>query len=336
MRAVVLGASGRVEVVSDWAEPPPPGPEEVTVAVRAVGLCGSDLAVVDGKVPTPTRPWVLGHEGGGRITDLGSDVTGRSIGQRVVIEPNYPCGRCDFCLRGRTSACERRRAVGINVPGLLAEHVVVPAHHTWPVPDDTDDALLACIEPLAVARAAVARSGIEAGQDALVVGAGSQGLLLCQALLAHGARPRVVEPHEGRRELAERLGAMPHDGHEQLPFVFNTADAEPAWDTALAATASDGIMVMVGMSDQPVALSTRHLVRRQLTIRGSLIYDHPGGFPDTIGAVTRGEIRPTETLQKGFHPDDAADAFDQARQVPGKSWIRMAEWQHLPTPEDPA
>nr|MDT0664359.1 alcohol dehydrogenase catalytic domain-containing protein [Micromonospora sp. DSM 115978] len=215
-----------VEVVDDWPEPQA-GVGEVVVAMRALGLCGSDLSVYDGHLSLPSTPWVMGHEGGGEIVAVGDGVTDRQVGQRVVVEPNYCCLTCRACRAGLTSECPNRRIVGINVPGLFAERVAVPARFTWPVPASVPDEALACVEPFAVAQAGLRRAGIGlrgaaaavgssdvptgAGAGAevacLVVGAGSQGLLMCQALLAVGVRPHVVEPHEGRRALAQQIGA---------------------------------------------------------------------------------------------------------------------------------
>ena len=208
MRAIVLTGPRRTEVVDTWAEPEP-GPGEVVVEMTAVGLCGSDLAVHDGTRPTPALPWVPGHEGGGRIVAVGPDVRDRRVGQLVAVEPNYCCFSCPPCARGMTSGCENRLSPGITVPGLLAERVAVPARFAWPLPEPVEAGVLACIEPLAVARSAVRRSGVRPGADCLVVGAGSQGLLTCLSLVEAGARAYVTDPHADRVAVAERIGARP-------------------------------------------------------------------------------------------------------------------------------
>ncbi|WP_199434625.1 zinc-dependent alcohol dehydrogenase [Qaidamihabitans albus] len=327
MRAIVLTGPRRVEVVGDLPEPDP-RPGEVVVAMRAVGLCGSDLGVYEGHRATPELPWVMGHEGGGEIVAVGAGVTDRRAGQRVVVEPNYCCFDCPACRAGATSACPRRWIVGMNVPGLLAERVAVPSRFTWPVAQAVSDETLACVEPLAVARAAVRRSGIGPDGECLVVGAGSQGLLVCQSLLAIGARPYVTEPHEGRLALAERIGAKAVDPRDAGDFaaVFDTAGIAQTWETSLRAVAPAGVIVLIGMSDERVHTSTMELTRRQLVLRGSLIYDHPGDFAGTVEAVEAGEIQPARTLRPATPPEQAGEAFARARSVPGKSWIDLARW----------
>ena len=328
VRAVVLTAPRAVEVVHDWPEPQP-GPHEVVVAMRGVGLCGSDLGVYQGERATPSLPWVMGHEGGGVVVAVGAAVGDRKVGQRVVVEPNYPCLACAHCRQGRTSSCPTRRVVGMNDPGLLAERVAVPARFTWPVPETCSDLTVACIEPLAVARSAVRRSGVTAGDSCLVVGAGSQGLLVCLALRAVGVRPHVVEPHEGRRALAADLGATVADPRATSGFayVFETAGVPAAWETALSAVAPTGRLVLIGIGHEAVAVPIADLVRRQLSLQGMLIYDHPHDFAGTVAAVARGEVEPGRVVAAVHEPADAAAAFAEAPSVAGKSWIDLRIWQ---------
>jgi threonine dehydrogenase-like Zn-dependent dehydrogenase len=324
MRAVVLSAPGRVELVSDWPEPVP-GPRDVIVAIRGVGLCGSDLSVYDGTRPVPTMPWVMGHEGGGDIVAVGNQVRDREIGQRVVIEPNYPCLVCRHCVSGQTSACGSRGIVGMNMPGLLAERVAVPAMFTWPVHAHAAGELLASVEPLAVARSAVRDSGIGKGDRCLVVGTGSQGLLVCLSLLAVGAEPEVIDPHHGRVELAVELGAQRAGDDNDYPFVFETAGAPAAVRTAVDRAAPAATIVLIGLDPARLPLSESEMVQRQFTLRGKLIYNHPRDFADTLAALEDG-ILPASVLRAGFAPADASVAFARARSFVGKTWIDLSQW----------
>lgn len=325
MKAIVYTGPGQVRLVDDWPEPVC-GPDEVVVQMRAVGLCGSDLSVYDGHRDLPQLPWVMGHEGGGEIIEVGDAGTERTVGQRVVVEPNLSCLECPACLSGTTSDCGKRRILGMNSPGVLAERVVVPAAFALPVPQNWSDQVLACFEPLAVARAAVRRSRVQPGTRCLVVGAGSQGLFVCLSLLAVGAEPYVIEPHEGRLDLAERLGAKRADlAGASYPAVFETAGAPAAFGTALRSVASTGTVTLIGLSHEPVQLSTADVVRRGLTLIGSIIYDHPQDFVETREAVAAG-LRPERAVHEGIEPARAAEAFAEARSAPGKSWIDLTRW----------
>ncbi|EXG82294.1 zinc-dependent alcohol dehydrogenase [Cryptosporangium arvum] len=329
MRAVVLAEPGRVEVRDDLPEPTP-GPDDVVVLVRAVGLCGSDLSVVAGHRAVPEFPWVLGHEALGEVVAIGADVVDRAIGQRVVIEPNYPCGRCEPCRNGTTAGCVRRRIVGITEPGVLAERITVPAAFAWPVPDRTgpaggirdDDAL--CAEPLAVALTAVDRLGIAPGTRCLVIGAGAQGQLVSLALRARGAVPVVTDVNTERANLAVELGAEPFlRNDERFAAVVEASGAPSALPEAISRTAHDGSIALIGQSEQTSPIRTFDLVQKRLTIHGCLIYDHPGGFAATLDLLRTHDVRPGRILRHRFSFDDAATAFRTAGAAAGKSWISL-------------
>jgi alcohol dehydrogenase/L-iditol 2-dehydrogenase len=326
MKAIVYTGPRHVEVVDDWPEPRC-GPDDVVVEMRAVGLCGSDLTIYDGGRDLPSVPWVMGHEGGGYVTAVGSEVRDRQVGQRVVIEPNFPCLQCPACRAGVSSDCARRAIVGINHPGLLAERVAVPARFAWPVADRWPVEVLACFEPLVVARSAVRRSGIGPGDVALVVGAGSQGLFVALSLLAVGAVPYVTDPHESRVVLAEKLGAVQAVlGEDRYPYVFETAGRPAAFDTAMSSVASTGTVTLIGLSHEPVQLLTSDVVRRGLTIIGSIIYDHPRDFTETRAAIESLDIHPEDAVGVGIAPEQTDVAFAEARGTVGKSWIDLSSW----------
>jgi 2-desacetyl-2-hydroxyethyl bacteriochlorophyllide A dehydrogenase len=320
MKAVALVSPATVAVVDDWPEPVC-GPRDVVVAVHGVGLCGSDLAVVAGRRAVPALPWVLGHEAFGTIVAAGRDVDGRRPGQRVVVEPNYPCLACGPCRAGVTAGCRARRAAGISEHGLLAERVAVPARFTWPVPDAWPDADVVCIEPLTVAIGAVQASGLRAGDACLVVGAGSQGLLVCLAVRHAGGAPVVIEPHEGRREVARRLGAADPEPAARFPVVIETSGVPEAFEGAVDRVADGGCLVAVGQSTRPARVSTFTLVQRRITVRGRLIYDHPSGFAGTIATLGRHDLEPGRVLRERYDLAQAPAAFARAADVPGKSWI---------------
>jgi len=325
VRAAVLGhMDGKLQVVGDWPEPAA-GTGEVVVRVRGVGICGSDLALLAGHRQPPELPWVPGHEALGEVVSTGDGVDPRRVGERVVIEPNIPCFACPACAAGRTSACPRRIVLGFSAPGMLAERVAVPADFAWTVPADWTDEDAVCSEPLAVAQAAILRAGGPPCGRCLVIGAGSQGALLCIALAGQGAEPYVLEPHPGRLKLAHELGARPTtDDDLDFGLVFETSGAPAALAEATRRTAAAGTVIMIGMSGQPLPLTTRDLVTRQLTLRGSLIYDHPGDFAATIRSPVR-SLRPGRVLRARYPLAEARAAFESAREVPGKTWIQVSE-----------
>jgi branched-chain amino acid transport system ATP-binding protein len=329
VRAVVLSDPGdplrSLRVVDDWAEPEA-GPGQVLVGVRGVGICGSDLALAYGHWALPAVPWVPGHETFGEIIATGAGVDPGRTGQRVVIEPNIPCLACPACLAGLTSACANRTSLGFSAPGTLAERVAVPAEFAWEVPDDWTDTDAVCAEPLTVALAAIRRVPVEPGRRCLVIGAGSQGALLCVALVAQGVTTYVLEPHPGRRRLAEELGARPAGpagaGGGDFDVVFETSGTAAALTSAVDRVAVGGTVVLIGLNSLPAPLATETVVRRQLRIQGSLTYDHPGDFAATI-KLAGPELRPSRVLRACYPLAETAAAFRAAREAPGKTWISL-------------
>jgi len=323
--AVALVSPDTVAVMDDWPEPSC-GPDEVIVRVQGVGLCGSDLAVVAGHRPVPALPWVLGHEAFGVILATGRSVADRHPGQRVVVEPNYPCLACGPCRSGQTAGCRSRRSAGISEPGLLAERAAVPARFTWPVPETWDDADMVCVEPFTVALNAVQMSGLRPGGTCLIMGAGSQGLLVSLAVTHVGGLPYVTEPNEGRKEFALQMGARdagsPAAG-TAFPVVIETSGVPEAFEEALERTAPGGCLIVVGQSTRPARVPTFSLVQRRLTVRGCLIYDHPGGFAHTIATLTRHGLRPGRVVRERYELAQAPKAFACAGDIAGKTWISL-------------
>jgi alcohol dehydrogenase/L-iditol 2-dehydrogenase len=327
MRAVVLDAEPRtLRVVSHWPEPEP-GPGEVLIRVRGVGICGSDLALHAGRRQPPSFPWVVGHETFGEIAATGPGVERGRTGQRVVVEPNIGCGTCPACRVGRTSACPHRKVLGFSVPGTLAEKITVPATYAWPVPDDWADGDAVCAEPLTVAYAAIRRAmAIKAAAPAgpercLVIGAGSQGTLTCVALAGSGISPAVLEPHPGRLALAVELGARAAEPDEGgFGLVIETSGAPEALAEATGRAERGGLIVLMGLNSQPVPVVIQRIVQRQLTLMGSLIYDHPGDFAAVTGEPNRCAGR---VLRACYPMAEAEAAFRAAATVPGKTWIRV-------------
>ena len=321
MKAAVLTRVREVVMATDWPEPEPE-PGQVVVELTGVGLCGSDLAVWSGSRPVEF-PWIIGHEGSGTIVSVGRGVSAARVGERVVIEPNFPCGACPPCRRGRTSMCPRRLSLGINVPGLLRERVAIPARFAWTAPDGLTDQDLVCVEPLAVALHAARLGQAAPGARCLVVGAGSQGLLLLLALRTMGADVAVTEPHEGRLGIARAMGASPEAADVPYELVFETSGSVGGTQHALRSLAAGGTLVLIGIPHEDVPLSTASIVRGHAVVMGSIIYDHPGDFRDTLAFIARNSLSPSAVLRRTFSFADSPAALASAVTVPGKSWIKF-------------
>ena len=186
---------------------PTPGPNEVVVEIRSVGICGSDVHYYEhGRIGdyVVNSPMVLGHESSGVVVDRGAGVTAPQIGQRVAVEPGVPCGHCEQCRRGNYNLCPN--VVFFATPpvdGALAHYVSVHQAFAHPVPDSMSDDAAALIEPLSVGLWANRRAGTGIGSRVLVTGAGPIGVLCALAARAAGATwIGLADVHPARLEAA--------------------------------------------------------------------------------------------------------------------------------------
>jgi alcohol dehydrogenase/L-iditol 2-dehydrogenase len=322
VKAALLVEPGRLAI--DDVPDPEPGPGEVLISVGGVGLCGSDVSVFTGTWKPPTYPWIMGHEAFGVIEALGPGVSSERLGQTVVVEPNLPCFACDQCNRGWTSGCVKRLSVGMNRIGALAERVVVPDRFAWSMPEVpvTD---LVCVEPTTVALAALRRLGAPLPDSALVVGVGAQGLVMSLALMERGVEVFAQDVNPDRVAFAVELGAVAAMSNDARRFhlVVDTVGSPPSMAAAIDRV-EGGTLLCLGLDSRPLGLSAQTLVRRQLTLRGSLTYDHPDDFEEATTLIAEGRFSPGRIITDEYRLDDAQLAFERSGSARGKTWIRIA------------
>lgn len=303
--------------------------------VSRAGLCGTDYRIWTGDRAV-AYPRVMGHEFVGRVDAVGGAVRGVRVGDRVVVEPNYSCGRCPLCREGNRNLCFQRTTVGIDVDGAFAELTRVPEHCCWAVPAGVadDDALLA--EPLAVVARAVKRSAARGGETAAVVGAGTLGLLALQVLVARGVRVLVVGRTSRRFEMARSLGAADthlasagpleeaarrFSGREGVDLVIETAGTATAVEHALALVRPGGRVVLTGLPHEPTSVAFFSVVRREVTITGSMIYQDE--FADALRLLESGAVNAKPLVTHRFDLD-AIDAAFAAHQDPASIKVTIA------------
>lgn len=293
---------------------PDPGPGQVRVRMKAVSICGSDVHIYNGdwtsRVPYPVR---LGHEGVGYIDALGEGVTHINVGQRIVIEPNFPCGHCHYCRRGKGNICPNKQIMGIGVPGCFAEYCILPAQFAWPLPDGIKDEDAVLVEPTAVGWHALQTASLWPGDTIAVIGLGAIGLLLTHLALALGYRVIANDQVQEKMAVAEGWGAKTiqvEQGEQIGPqmkaqlaaaeaaAVFECAGTAKAAMVAIEAASPGAAVVMVGMAHDPVPFVPFDINRRGLSILTSMIYNHPADFSQTIDLIAKGTIQPAKVISR--------------------------------------
>ena len=328
MRALGLVGARRLEIVS-LPDERPPGPDEVTVRIRAVGICGTDLHYYRGEdtgQPLPL-PFVMGHELAGEIEMLGAGVSGLRVGDHVAIDPAVACGRCEACLDGHPHVCTRGHFVG--APGLaggLRERIVHPArlvHRLGSVGLISG----AVLEPLGVALHATDLAGLRLADTVAVLGAGPIGLVLVQlARLAGAQLVLATDVLDHRVRLAKRHGAheaidasrqdpvdaiLEATGGRGVDVAFEVAGAAATADQAAAVTRPLGTVVVVGIcADDQITFRAAVTRRKGLTIKVSRRMKHV--YPRTLALVERGMIALDPLVSHTLPLERGGEAFAMA------------------------
>lgn len=184
-----------------------PGPNEVRIKVAACGVCGTDMRIWRGLEPS-ARGITLGHEYAGEIVAVGEKVSGYSVGDRVVVDPNIYCYSCEYCLNGEVNLCENLKALGVDIDGGFAQFSLVPTTQLQKIPESLSFEEAAFVEPVACALNGIDRAEIQPGQSVMIIGAGPIGLLMVQLARLRGAsKVMLSEKVAWRRRMALELGA---------------------------------------------------------------------------------------------------------------------------------
>lgn len=309
MKAFVVVAPHEAQLL-DRPEPTT-GDAEVLIAPLLVGVCGTDLELIDGTIdPEYVRyPLTLGHEWVGRLEhDL--EGVGPS-GTSVVVEGIIPCGLCPACRRGATNLCEVYDEVGFTRAGAMAEHIAVPAQLVHAIADDVDleDAVL--IEPMAVVWRALTRIPLRAEQHVAVIGDGTVALLAAHLVrLFEPRRTTVFGRRDEQRELALRAGAdefITSGPGESFDLVIEASGSISGVASSIGSCARGGMAILLGLPPhgEMVEFSPDHLVNNDIIIQGSFSYTR-SAFADVVARVNAHDLQPSFLITHRFDLEDAA------------------------------
>lgn len=335
MKALVLKEYNLFEIAD--VPVPKPGPDEVLVAVEACGICGSDVHGMDGSTGRRIPPIIMGHEAAGIIAETGSGVTHWAVGDRVTFDSTIYCGKCAYCRRGRINLCDNRRVLGVSCNdykqhGAFAEYVAVPQHILYKLPDTVSFAQAAMVEALSIAAHAVGITPVRLGDGAVVVGAGTIGLLIAQTLKVAGcATVTVADVDDARLNLAARLGATAvlnpaycNVAEEVLKLtsgrgadlVFEAVGAPATVDLCIACASKGGHVTLVGNASPKVELALQSTVTREVTLRGSCA--SAGEYPVCLNMIERGAVNVDALISAVAPLEQAPGWFDRLyRREPG-------------------
>lgn len=294
---------------------PVAGPDEALVAVRACGICGSDVHVVHGITPSGPLPLTLGHEAAGVTDD----------GRRVAVAAGWGCGHCPACLAGAENRCPAVVIPGIHRDGAQAEYVVVPERALVPLPDSVDFATGAILtDAVATPWHAIKRAGVTAGQTVAVYGLGGLGLHAVTLLAAVvGASVVGVDRYPGALERARRFGAAdvvdasggkPARAVRELTgggvdHAFEFVGSAAAVDQAVKSLRPGGTCTVVGITPEPLGLLPQALfVAAELRVQGSFGCDRTD-LEELVALVAGGTLDLTGTITHRYALADFPEAY---------------------------
>ena len=305
------------------------GPTKVLVAVKACGICGSDVHGMDGSTGRRRPPIIMGHEAAGVIAEVGGAVNGWKSGDRVTFDSTIFCGACEFCRRGQINLCNQRRVLGVSCEeyrqqGAFADYVVVPNHILHRLSDALSFEHAALIEPFTIALHALKRSPVALNDTAVVVGCGMIGLAIIQvARIAGFGRIIAVDIALEKLLLAGKMGATDMVNSASAPVeeilrltggagvdrVFEAVGIPTTVELAIRCVRKGGAVTLVGNVAPKVELLLQAVVTKELELHGSCA--SAGEYPACLEMMARGAIDPTPLMSAVAPLAEGAAWFDR-------------------------
>ena len=311
MRALVY--EGAWQMPLREIEHPAPEPGEVVVAVKAVGICGSDVHGYTGSTGRRYPVIAMGHEFIGTISAIGPNVGEYQVGDEVIVDPILTCGACVMCRAGRTNVCLNRTMIGMHQHGAYAEAVRVPQRQLHRKPAGLSWERASLIEPLSVALHAVNQTPFLVGESVAIIGTGPIGLLALLVARLKGAGTIIVTDRSAHRlNLARQLGAdvvvdvAEHDpitavqaatGGRGADAAIEAVGIAPTVQQALAVTRIGGTITWIGNSAPEVSLNMQHVVTREIAIRGVYAFTS-AEFDQSIGLLASGRLNVDRLIER--------------------------------------
>jgi len=320
MKALFLTAIGQTEIRE--IEKPSIGPEEVLLKIGMVGFCGGDLNGFKGLFELQEYPNVLGHEVGGTIEAMGSQVPESfKIGNKVTLYPYLNCGKCISCRKGRRNACQDNKTMGVRRPGAMTRYIAIHWQDLF-----TSEKLslkeLALVEPLTVGFHAAARGRVSSQDRVAVIGCGIVGMGAIASAVNRGAEVIAIDIDDSKMDIAKKIGVAHtintsrEDLHEALmritdgdgpDVIIEAVGNAITYRAAVDEVAYTGRVVCIGYAKSAVEFNTGIFVRKEIEILGSR--NCTDEFPEVIAYLEAGKFPVEDVISRTVSLDDAGAAL---------------------------
>lgn len=334
MKMKAVRFHGQKDIRLEEVEEPKCGSGQIKIKPAFCGICGTDLHeylgganLIPKDTPHPitneTLPLALGHEFSGTVEEVGDEVQGFKVGDRVCVQPTIYDGECLACRRGLVNCCDKNGFVGLSGwGGGMSEHIVLPQDSVKKLPDNISLEVGALVEPLAVAWHALSISPYKPGDRVLVLGGGPIGLAVVQVLKARGCDSIILsEISPRRRQYAQDFGAhhvidptkddvvaevnkLTHG--EGVDIAFDAAGVQVGVDSAMLVIKARGTLVNIAVWEKRATLNINHLVFRERAYIGTACYA-PGDFELVIDAISTGKLTPEAMITRKIRLDEVEE-----------------------------
>lgn len=329
MRGIFISEPLKIELRE--LEEPRLTPGNAIIAVKSVGICGSDVTAYKGINPTMILPRLMGHELAGEILQIGENAQGLVPCDHVVLEPYFYCGHCYPCRKGLFNNCVDMNVLGVRMEGGMVEVISHPVSYLHKLPDSIPWEEAAVVEPLSIAVHATHRVALRGGEFAAISGAGTIGLLAALVCKAYGAKPILMDVLTSRLNFAKEMGIeyvidlAKEDSIERVekwtngemaPVVLECSGAQAAINNALELAANSGRICLVGWAKGAIEFNQPRLLRKELNLFGSR--NSLNAFPECIDLIARKavDVRPLLTIRHTL--DEVMQGFIDLAQEPEK------------------
>ncbi|MHA1379127.1 MAG: zinc-dependent alcohol dehydrogenase [Candidatus Helarchaeota archaeon] len=321
MKGAILQEKGKI-VIKDNIPKPKIKKDQVLIKVKNCGICGSDMESYHSGALILSG-LIIGHEFSGEIVEIGESVKKWKIGDRVTANPNLNCGKCNFCLQGQENLCRKSlEGIGLAYNGAMAEFVGVRADRLHSLPQNVSFEEGALVEPLTIAVYGVQESWFKIGENAVVYGAGTIGLLTTQVLNTIGASDiYVIEPSEFNQKKALEMGAsevfMPNNWGKINKLtnkigpdhVFDCAGVPQTYINSIKIVRKGGFITVIGLHAEPFQMEGfMQLLTKNITMRGIYGYNQDT-FRTTISLLKKKKIDVKPIITKKIKVGEVPEAF---------------------------
>lgn len=329
MKAAVF--YGKKDLRIEEVKKPEPGYGEVLVRVNACGICGTDVHIFEGDEGAAKSPagTILGHEFAGEVVAVGEGTKRIRAGNRVCVDPNKLCGKCEYCLSGLGHFCSHMTGIGTTVNGGFAEYCAVPEEQAYRIPDSLTYEEAAMTEPLACCLHGIDMCELQPGDTAAVFGMGMIGLIMVKlARLRGAARIIAVEPVEGKREQALRSGAdiavdpvsqdleqvLTENHITRIHAVIECAGKIESMKQALRIAGKKSVVMLFGLTkpDEELPVKPFELFKKEIVIKASFI--NPYTQKRAISLLESGCIDVKPMIHKTISLEELPKVLEDASQ----------------------